>query len=479
MGRKYELTWDKLRKRWKKKYRGEQYYFPFGESKTDVEGYRLALEAWQNLKKQLDGTNESDLEKAVAQRQKIEQWYLDENARSFRGEEATFEDFDYLFGEQIDEELAAIEQNKSKAKPLSLQQLMIHIDPLWGLPETQKSIWRQRIPDLDNSPVVQRPQQPQISSVSTNIDKFVELHRERVKSGQLSTSHLQTVATRYEFIKRHFGGGMLVTQIRGQTFTRFHSHLLEQIKLQTISPIYARHLMAEFRKFVKWLYAEEIIDVLPRPLMAESRQFRFNVTQRQIEVFTIEELHVLLKAAPERTQLYLLLMMNCGMYQGDISDLRPADVDWREGRIIRKRSKTSRQPTVPVVNYKLWQPTFSLLCKYRSSDDKRVLLNANGKPLRNRQIRENGTTTNFDNIRMAYDRLTKKLKQKKAKTLKHIRKTSASILESHETFGRYAQHFLGHAPQSITQKHYVKPSDDLFDKAVEWLGEQYQVSKIF
>lgn len=478
MGRRYELTWEKARKRWKKKYRGEQFYFPFGESKTDVEGYRLALEAWKNLKQQLDGTNDRDLDKAIDLRQKIEEWYEDANARHHHDEDFEFEDFDYLFSKQIDEELGAIEENKLKSKPLSLQQLQIHIDPLWGLSEKQKAVWRERIPDLYGFET-ERPQPVHVSSISASIDKFVELHKERAKSGQLSAAHLQTIASRYEFIKRYFGGGTLVTQIRGQTFTQFHSHLLAEIKSEAVSPIYARHLMAEFRKLVRWLYAEEIIDVLPRPLMAESRQFRFNVTHNQIEVFTVDELHVLLKAAPKRTQLYLLLMMNCGMYQGDISDLRQKDVDWNDGRIVRKRSKTSRQPTVPIVNYKLWTPTFALLREYRSNDRERVLVNANGDPLRNRQMREDGTSTNFDNIRTAYDRLTHKLKLKKSKTLKHIRKTSASILESHESFGRYAQHFLGHAPQTISQKHYVKPSDELFDKAVEWLGEQYRIDEIF
>jgi len=43
MGRKYELTWDKSKKRWKKYYRGVQYYFRSGTNKTDTEGYQLAL----------------------------------------------------------------------------------------------------------------------------------------------------------------------------------------------------------------------------------------------------------------------------------------------------------------------------------------------------------------------------------------------------------------------------------------------------
>ena len=36
-------------------------------------------------------------------------------------------------------------------------------------------------------------------------------------------------------------------------------------------------------------------------------------------------------------------------------------MDWKEGRITRKRSKTSSHEGVPVVSYKLWPETLHLL----------------------------------------------------------------------------------------------------------------------
>ncbi len=45
MARRLELSWDKNRKRWKKVYRGKQYYFPFGESKADMAARSLANQA--------------------------------------------------------------------------------------------------------------------------------------------------------------------------------------------------------------------------------------------------------------------------------------------------------------------------------------------------------------------------------------------------------------------------------------------------
>ena len=43
----------------------------------------------------------------------------------------------------------------------------------------------------------------------------------------------------------------------------------------------------------------------------------------------------------------------------------------------------------------------------------------------------------------------------------------------HPEYGKFAQYFLGHAPQTVADKHYIKPSDEQFANAVRWLGEQF------
>ncbi|NTV80798.1 MAG: hypothetical protein HGA24_05170, partial [Candidatus Aminicenantes bacterium] len=60
-------------------------------------------------------------------------------------------------------------------------------------------------------------------------------------------------------------------------------------------------------------------------------------------------------------------MLNCGMTQKDVSDLLVSEVDWDEGRIIRKRSKTADVENVPVVNYLLWPETIRLLRQERAA----------------------------------------------------------------------------------------------------------------
>ena len=53
-------------------------------------------------------------------------------------------------------------------------------------------------------------------------------------------------------------------------------------------------------------------------------------------------------------------MLNCGMYQNDIAELRNEEVNWTRRHDHRRRSKT-RERNGPVVTYKLWPETFALL----------------------------------------------------------------------------------------------------------------------
>jgi hypothetical protein len=166
-------------------------------------------------------------------------------------------------------------------------------------------------------------------------------------------------------------------------------------------------------------------------------------------------------------------MANAGFTQTDIAELRDDEVDWSGGRIVRKRSKTRDHQDVPTVDYKLWSSTLELLRQYRSGGEI-VLLTETG----NRwayEVMLDGKMKSTDNIASNYTHLKRKLKSKgfDAKPLKLIRKTSASLLGSHEVYGRFTSHFLGHSPRSIADKHYVRPDQHLFDEAIGWLGQQY------
>jgi hypothetical protein len=60
-----------------------------------------------------------------------------------------------------------------------------------------------------------------------------------------------------------------------------------------------------------------------------------------------------------------------------------------------------------------------------------------------------------------------------ALSFKHLRKSAATMLGSHGEYRAYAQYFLGHAPDTVADRHYVRPNQERFDCAVNWLRDQF------
>ena len=188
----------------------------------------------------------------------------------------------------------------------------------------------------------------------------------------------------------------------------------------------------------------------------------------------MDEVKECLKAANDRTRLDLLLMLNCGMYQGDLSDLKHEEVDWNAGTVTRRRSKPKSHKSVPTARYRLWRETLKLLRQHRTTAGGQVLRNSNGHPLVVRSLKPDGRAQTNDSIKNAYDRLKKKTGI--MKPLKLRRKTSANLIRSNGQYSGLEDLFLGHSPSSLSDKHYTAPPEDLLARAIVWVGQQYGIT---
>lgn len=170
--------------------------------------------------------------------------------------------------------------------------------------------------------------------------------------------------------------------IDAATLTGFHCYCLSRISERAEDPatgwgiVYAREIFATARSWIRWLVEQGTIE---SPTNLTSRSFRFGSTVKRIKTWTVGEIQRTIGKATGKLKLALLLMLNCGMTQQDVSDLRDDEANWRDGRIIRRRSKTAHRESVPLGNYKLWPQTFRLLKQYRSGSE-RVLLTDAGNP---------------------------------------------------------------------------------------------------
>jgi integrase len=255
----------------------------------------------------------------------------------------------------------------------------------------------------------------------------------------------------------------------------FFLELCNRVHQQTYSKDYAHSIFGAVRQWITWV-AER--GLMPLPGNIRSRRFKFgNGGGKKIVTFTDAEVQKLLTGCDdfsERTRLFLLLGLNCGMLQNDIAELEDSEVNLSAGTLTRPRSKT---PDGPTVTYKLWPETVKLLRKYRAQvslpgrrGGSLFLLSERNSPLV-RYWLEDGKQRRYDIIHSAWKRLTERVDFHKP--FKVLRKTSATKLGSHEQFKFYVSYYLGHSPRSVAERHYVRPSDAEFFKACDWLRGQF------
>jgi integrase len=295
----------------------------------------------------------------------------------------------------------------------------------------------------------------------------------RVAASDLSVGRFMSEKTALTHFRDWAGSQVDVATISGKTLSRYHAYLLELIASKDCAPSYARDRMMSVRTFVRWLWGQDAVEKLPKNI--DSNELKITIRPKTPETLDLLEVSELLRKSSGRTRLYILLGLNCGITQKDISDLLDVDVSWRDGTITRKRSKTHKHAGVPTVTYKLWPETLELLRDFRSGSDV-VLLNRNGNRLVEEHLTEDGEFRKTDNIKNAYERVLRKVSFSKPFTL--TRKTSATLINADNRFRGLDQLFLGHAPATIAEKHYTATSKSALDEALAFLRKTYTVDKM-
>jgi integrase len=264
----------------------------------------------------------------------------------------------------------------------------------------------------------------------------------------------------------YFGRENESDRITEQSWEEFHRWLAEQLHW---TPSGRHKIQGTARRFIQYLWTHRAIDGLPRNL--DDRSLRFSLPIRTPEAIPLDEAKRILELASGSLRACLFLMANCGYTQRDVATLKHAEVDWEEGRVTRKRVKTAEHENVPVVSYLLWPETFRLLKEFCSDDPELVLVTGNGKPWVSQRIKPDGKVTDSDSLVTVFRYFAAKIGT--TVTLKQFRKTSASLLHSCPAYRGYVPEFLGHAPRSIADRHYIHPTKEQLDEAVGWLGRQY------
>ncbi len=249
------------------------------------------------------------------------------------------------------------------------------------------------------------------------------------------------------------GDGMDVSEINERKVEEVYLHL----KRSDLSPTTRASYWSAFRRLVRYLWSARLIE---RPRNLDTLVFK--ARPKAVPTFPLEKVRACLDSLAPRLRLFALLGLNCGMLAADIGQLRKDQVNLTTGRLVRKRVKTEEHTDVPTVDYAPWPETLALLTEHWSDDPTLALTTKNGTPLW--AARQDGARVRRKDIVGRFFRHAKA-----PIPHKRFRSVAATIIESHENYGRYVGHFLGHSPKSLKDRHYAAPSRELFDKVLEWL----------
>jgi hypothetical protein len=432
MARKYQMTWQASTRRWFKKHRGTIYAVSCRQLKAPEtkEGSAGAANAWWEAKL-------AEIENAPPTEQEL-------RANAFK--------------------VWSMVQDWQHLDEGSRERL---VDSLIGVGQYQKL--RTQADSIVQATALATPPE---RTVSAQVENWKKLLEGVCLSAQMSEGRFDAYCRNIQNFVDWVGPETSIDDIDEAKLEGFFNHLTVQVGAKKYSPNYAHTLMMTAKQFISRL-AE--LRLVPLPGNIRSRRFRFNHSvPAKVETFSLEELRAILKAADglsERTKLFVLLAVNCGMYQNDMAELLKAEINFTAGTLMRARSKT-RERQGPVVTYKLWPETLKLLKKYRAEAGELAITTDKGKPLVRYWV-ENGKMRRYDCVHAAWRLLAEPMGLKKMRLgLKHLRKTGASLLAQHPQYKFYIYHYLADSPKNVADKHYVTPSNEEFFAALDWLGEQ-------
>lgn len=337
------MGWNKTQRRWYKRYRGKLYFVSPRQLHTEPtkEASRQAANRWWANKQ--DGIDEQ-LGKAKEHPPHVVDAYQTgvANHRAYakwhRRHDGDIEEAERC--DAVADWLEAALKTDDPPYPLTREQL----DPLTKYINNHSEwcIWvdrmrQQRMEEKDESAV------PAENTIRAHIDDYLALVNASAHAKGKLGKHRDALY-RLGIFRKWVAPTAPIENLNEATWERFNIWLAKQIAEGQLSPATVHGMQVAARAFIRNRWERRFIE-LPRNL--NSREFSANVPLPTIRVFSSDDIKHLLATAAERTRLYLLLALNCGMYPSDIAQLGQDEVDWDAGRIAQENQDTQQKRERP------------------------------------------------------------------------------------------------------------------------------------
>lgn len=443
--------------RWRKKYRGQIFYFrgPYAD----------ALKQWERKKVELDGQDKTQYELAIQNRKDFA--FAVRYAEEPLSPEAISKVADLPTLKQLEDALV------SGGTLPSLTQK--EINPWFALPLADKENIRKAYGYVEADKAYTQAS-AKASSAATNeimtigkaVDEWLLGKKSQVVVGYIRQSTLSSTTNDITVFRKWAGDTTPLSAINEKQLYDFFNHLAGEIGGGKMKVGYAHQIMLYTKSFIKRQWELHRIE-LPRNI--GSRNLSIRVPTAAIKTLSLDDIKAYYDRGTSLLKTCILLSLNCGFNQVDIATLKHSEVNWELGTITKKRVKTGDVANVPTVRWKLWPITLEQLKKHKSKHPELVLLGR-----KDRELMQGGGLERVDVIGKMWRYVRNKLGIRREYKL--LRKTASSLLASHPEYGKFAQYFLCHSASNVADKHYVKPSQEQFDRAIEWLGEKLCIGTI-
>jgi len=290
---------------------------------------------------------------------------------------------------------------------------------------------------------------------------------EAAKGGTISKSRFEVIRVLAEKYRHHANDTPLLDST--PALVSFRDGIRKKLHNKQMAAITARDILSVVKSLYRFADSRDWFS-LPKILHDKGTNgFTVSAPAKAVKVPALDAISGLLEHATERERLYLCLALNCGMGPKDMADLRHDEIDFKASTVTRKRSKTAKHDSVPIVVYPMWRETSRLLAKFKSEHAELAITTENGRPMVESSFRKDGSVIKRDVVHSAWARLCKKAGSKVQ--LKALRKIGASLLEQSE-YHRFVPLYLGHSASSMADKHYAAVAQEQFASAMAWLESQ-------
>jgi len=297
------------------------------------------------------------------------------------------------------------------------------------------------------------------------VNQYLTMADCRRENGELSALSFRDYKWTAEQMLKHLGKTVDPSQIRPLDFAAFRNALVTKY-----APSRAGKSITVCRMIFRWGYESEILERMPRfgPDFKSStkRASRIAKAARGSQLFTSDGIRRLLVDADPNFSAMILLGINGGFGNTDISELTIDVVDLESGWIDFPRPKTGIDRRIP-----LWKETSAALLTVIESrpapkipgDSNRVFLTSRGRPVV--VVREDGSRV--DKITIRFRELLRNCdlyrKQMGFYTLRHTFQTVGD--EAGDQLA--TSHIMGHADGTMGGAYREGISDDRLLKVAE------------